>query len=212
MTKVKQQLQEDKDNRRQQQPEAEDSDGSQETVDCIENKNNKRGRNEICTPDNDSLCGRASLDGLTAEERLVLTRERNRDHSRKSRIRKKAFIEGMKKQVDDLKIFQMLAEDAGDLISIHFGNEQATVHFAGTSFQRELGHDPASLQGMPFFNIIHKDDATAVRAAVQKARICSDASKCSFQIQHASGHYLRAEASLRILPSLHIAVITRLID
>jgi hypothetical protein len=211
MTKVQQQLQEDK-NRRQQQPEAEDSDGSQETVDCIDDKKNKRSRNEICTPDTDSLCGRTSLDGLTAEERLVLTRERNRDHSRKSRIRKKAFIEGMKKQVDDLKIFQMLAEDAGDLISILFGNEQATVKFAGSAFQRELGHDPASLQGMSFFKIIHDDDAKAVRAAVQKARICSDASKCSFQIQHASGHYLRAEASLRLLPSLHIAIITRLAD
>lgn len=33
------------------------------------------------------------------EERLKLNRERNRDHSRRSRERKKALVEGLKKQV-----------------------------------------------------------------------------------------------------------------
>lgn len=36
---------------------------------------------------------------LTPEEKLERSRIRNRDHSRKSRQRKKALVEGMKKQV-----------------------------------------------------------------------------------------------------------------
>lgn len=36
---------------------------------------------------------------LTPEEKLERSRVRNRDHSRKSRQRKKALVEGMKKQV-----------------------------------------------------------------------------------------------------------------
>lgn len=37
---------------------------------------------------------------LTPEEKLERSRIRNRDHSRKSRQRKKALVEGMKKQVN----------------------------------------------------------------------------------------------------------------
>lgn len=40
-----------------------------------------------------------SLQDLLPEERLRRSRERNRDHSRRSRERKKAFVEGLKKQV-----------------------------------------------------------------------------------------------------------------
>lgn len=36
---------------------------------------------------------------ISPEERLRKSRERNRDHSRRSRERKKAFLEGLKKQV-----------------------------------------------------------------------------------------------------------------
>lgn len=36
---------------------------------------------------------------MTPEEKLERSRVRNRDHSRKSRQRKKALVEGMKKQV-----------------------------------------------------------------------------------------------------------------
>ena len=44
-----------------------------------------------------------SLRDLTPEERLKLNRERNRDHSRRSRERKKAYVEGLKKQVRVVK-------------------------------------------------------------------------------------------------------------
>jgi hypothetical protein len=64
------------------------------------------------------------LAGLSAEERLTVTRERNRDHSRKSRQRKKAFINGLQKQVDDLGVFKLLVEQAGDPISMHTADDR----------------------------------------------------------------------------------------
>lgn len=45
------------------------------------------------------VCRREDDKTLTPEEKLERSRVRNRDHSRKSRQRKKALVEGMKKQV-----------------------------------------------------------------------------------------------------------------
>lgn len=45
------------------------------------------------------VCRRDDDKTLTPEEKLERSRVRNRDHSRKSRQRKKALVEGMKKQV-----------------------------------------------------------------------------------------------------------------
>lgn len=51
-----------------------------------------------------------SLQDLLPEERLRRSRERNRDHSRRSRERKKAFVEGLKKQVHWLVLASPVAE------------------------------------------------------------------------------------------------------
>ena len=51
-----------------------------------------------CVPWCGTLC-REDEKALTPEEKLERSRVRNRDHSRKSRQRKKALVEGMKKQV-----------------------------------------------------------------------------------------------------------------
>lgn len=47
----------------------------------------------------DSHLAACKKETITPEERLRKSRERNRDHSRRSRERKKAFVEGLKKQV-----------------------------------------------------------------------------------------------------------------
>ncbi|CAM9637614.1 unnamed protein product, partial [Laminaria digitata] len=100
------------------------------------------------------------------EERLKLNRERNRDHSRRSRERKKALVEGLKKQVSELGPYRLLVEEAHDLISAHSTDINAVFTFASGGFDRLLGMDPSGLLGVSFLELVDPNDSQEVLRSI----------------------------------------------
>lgn len=62
--------------------------------------------------------------GAPTDDKLSVTRERNRDHSRKSRLRKKEYITGLQRQVDDLGLYKLLVEQAADPICMNTADDR----------------------------------------------------------------------------------------
>lgn len=176
--------------------------------------------------------GRASS---KAEDRLTVTRERNRyawlpsrglhpsathsclslspthrDHSRKSRERKKFYIEGLKKQVEELSAYKMLVEQAGELVSMHNPDEHITFLYASPSFKHELGHEPTTLMGNPLLNLVSEEHRAVLTQQIQETLTYGKAPLTKFKIRHRFGQLMDAEASFRLLPARRIMLVSRL--
>lgn len=109
----------------QESTDEDDLSSHEDDEDCDDVGNRKRKLSISSTSSRGSSANGANL---TAEEKLCITRERNRDHSRKSRLRKKMFLEGLRRQVADLTAYRLLVEQATDLISLHSADEKVRVH------------------------------------------------------------------------------------
>ena len=59
-----------------------------------------------------------------------------RHHSRKSRQRKKVFVETLKQKVAELTIYKLMVEEAGDMVSMHRAEDKVSV--AGNGHKREV--------------------------------------------------------------------------
>lgn len=64
-----------------------------------------------------------NFENLSEDEKQALikeekSRERNRDHSRKSRLRKKEFVESLKHEVGQLQVYQQICEQCMDCIAL----------------------------------------------------------------------------------------------
>lgn len=71
----------------------------------------------------------AAQERLSVDEKLIKSRVRNRDHSRKSRQRKKAYVEGLQQEVEGLGLFKSLVEQCADPISVNTAdNRVGTVY------------------------------------------------------------------------------------
>ncbi|CAM9273459.1 unnamed protein product [Phaeothamnion confervicola] len=146
---------------------------------------------------------------LTAEEKLDRSRERNRDHSRKSRQRKKVFIEGLQKQVKELGAYRMLVEQAHDLISMHSADDKAVFLYASSAYHRALGMDPQELIGLQLGLLVHPEDAAHVTQQLHNALVYGEVAQVRYRIRRSHKRAQSVETSFRLVPSRLIAV-TRL--
>lgn len=88
--------------------------------------NNKIGTNNLSS--NDKNCNRARRSNLTPDERARQNRDRNREHARNTRLRKKAYVEELKATLSAL----VTQRDAADLERRHASQrelEQREVRF-----------------------------------------------------------------------------------
>ncbi|CAM9889692.1 unnamed protein product [Ascophyllum nodosum] len=148
-----------------------------------------------------------SLRDLTPEERLKLNRERNRDHSRRSRERKKAYVEGLKKQVSELGAYRMLVEEAHDLISAHSTDVNAVFTFASGGFDRLLGMDPTELLGVSFLELVDPNDSQEVLRSVLATLRRGGIRQVQYRMRPPAGaHAAEVETSFRLVSTRLVAV------
>lgn len=145
-----------------------------------------------------------SFDNLNEEEKAALlkeekSRERNRDHSRKSRLRKKEFVENLKQENADLKIYRQICEQCMDLMALVTSEPSAVFLFTSSSYARVLGYQSHQLVTgkTSFLEHVHPDHMTEVRSIFQKFTTVGESYKFKFRIKAADGNYFNAETSAR---------------
>nr|CCA20678.1 conserved hypothetical protein [Albugo laibachii Nc14] len=158
---------------------------------------------------------------MKEEEKAALlkeekSRERNRDHSRKSRLRKKEFVENLKHEVQQLHIYQELCEQCSDLIAM-LSTEMPGYIFAyrSTAHARLLGYEMESIVigQSSFLDFVHSGDLSDVKRHFEALSGPRDFTIFTFRIKMANGSYLRAETSARPIginmeiPSVRILVV-----
>uniref|UniRef100_M4BWF2 PAS domain-containing protein n=1 Tax=Hyaloperonospora arabidopsidis (strain Emoy2) TaxID=559515 RepID=M4BWF2_HYAAE len=86
-----------------------------------------------------------NFDNLSEDEKQALikeekSRERNRDHSRKSRLRKKEFVESLKHEVGQLQVYQQICEQSMDCIALVVAEASAVFLYSSAAYTRVLGY------------------------------------------------------------------------
>lgn len=83
------------------------------------------------------------------------SRERNRDHSRKSRLRKKEFVESLKHDVNQLQIYQQICEQCCDLIALV--SQDAIFMYSSAAYSRVLGYQGHQIVAgqTSFLDLVH---------------------------------------------------------
>lgn len=104
----------------------------------------------------------AEFGNLNEDEKLALlkeakSRERNRDHSRKSRLRKKEFVESLKQEVAQLHMYREMCEQSPDLLALVAPEPAAVLLYTSSGYSRALGYQ--SHQLVPgqtsFLDLVH---------------------------------------------------------
>lgn len=83
------------------------------------------------TPSTNGASSTTSRETISPEERLRKSRERNRDHSRRSRERKKAFLEGLKKQAGAVEVAGVLFRFAWRVVG-RLGKDRFDLYLIAT--------------------------------------------------------------------------------
>ncbi|ETV98112.1 hypothetical protein H310_08856 [Aphanomyces invadans] len=128
------------------------------------------------------------------------SRERNRDHSRKSRLRKKAFVECLKTEVKQLQMYKDLCEQNADLIAMVSLDQDRRVTYMTASYTRVLGyHEKKALQDdLTFFDLVHPDDVAKVRSELNRVTKFQDILGVTYNAKHSKGMYWKGELNARM--------------
>ncbi|RLN54686.1 hypothetical protein BBJ28_00005806 [Nothophytophthora sp. Chile5] len=146
-----------------------------------------------------------NFESLSEDERQALlkeekSRERNRDHSRKSRLRKKEFVESLKHEVGQLQVYQQICEQCLDCIALVAAESSAIFLYSSAAYTRVLGYQPHQIVPgqTSFLDLVHPDNAQEVRAVFTKFSTLGETRRFQFRIKSMEGEYFRAETSARL--------------
>ncbi|KAI9906362.1 hypothetical protein PsorP6_002979 [Peronosclerospora sorghi] len=146
-----------------------------------------------------------NFDNLSEDEKQALikeekSRERNRDHSRKSRLRKKEFVESLKHEVGQLQVYQQICEQCMDCIALVVAEASAIFLFSNAAYTRVLGYQ--NHQIVPgqtsFLDMVHPDHVQEVRAVFTKLNALGETHRFKFRIKSMDGEYFEAETTARM--------------
>ncbi|KAF0690496.1 Aste57867_18121 [Aphanomyces stellatus] len=128
------------------------------------------------------------------------SRERNRDHSRKSRLRKKAFVECLKTEVKQLQMYKDLCEQNADLIAMVSLDQERKIMWLTGSYNRVLGFHEKKLMNeeISFFDLVHPDDVAKVRSELNRIAKYQDVYGVVYNTKHSKGTYWKGEMSARM--------------
>ncbi|KAH7460673.1 hypothetical protein PRIC1_006278 [Phytophthora ramorum] len=146
-----------------------------------------------------------NFDNLSEDEKQALikeekSRERNRDHSRKSRLRKKEFVESLKHEVGQLQVYQQICEQCMDCIALVAAEASAVFLFSSAAYTRVLGYQ--NHQIVPgqtsFLDMVHPDNVQEVRAVFTKLNTLGETHRFKFRIKSTDGEFFNAETTARL--------------
>lgn len=146
-----------------------------------------------------------NFENLSEDERQALikeekSRERNRDHSRKSRLRKKEFVESLKHEVGQLQVYQQICEQCQDCIALVGAEASAVFLYSSAAYTRVLGYQ--NHQIVPgqtsFLDMVHPDNVQEVRAVFTKLNTLGETHRFKFRIKSTDGEYFHAETTARL--------------
>ncbi|ETV68165.1 hypothetical protein H257_15894 [Aphanomyces astaci] len=128
------------------------------------------------------------------------SRERNRDHSRKSRLRKKAFVECLKTEVKQLQMYKDLCEQNADLIAMVSLDQDRKVTYLTASYNRVLGYHEKKVvhDDVSMFDLMHPDDVARVRSELNRVTKYQDILGVPYQPKHSKGMYWKGELNARM--------------
>ncbi|CAM9963811.1 unnamed protein product [Ectocarpus sp. 8 AP-2014] len=155
------------------------------------------------------------------DDKTRRSREKNRDHSRRSRERKKAQLEGLKQASIDLGPYRMLVEQAHDMISVHSADADAFFALASGAFYRQLGFEPTKMLGASLLDLVETKDVQAVVQAIMDTLSRGGIKQASFMhslpklVQYrmrppSAGDAVEVETSFR-MASRRLLAITRIV-
>lgn len=109
------------------------------------------------------------------------SRERNRDHSRKSRLRKKVFVENLKQEVKELRVYKQICEQCLDMIAVVSCDTRATITFANSSYTRLLGISIEHImeQHISFYDLIQVEDRHVAKNALSSIQTRGEHHGCT---------------------------------
>jgi PAS domain S-box-containing protein len=129
------------------------------------------------------------------------SRERNRDHSRKSRLRKKEFVENLKQEVQQLQIYQQICEQCVDLMALVTSESNPIILFASSSYARILGYH-TNQQIIPgkssFLEHVHPDQIQEIKSIFARFTTAGETRRFQFKIRSANGDFFIAETFARM--------------
>ncbi|CBN77046.1 conserved unknown protein [Ectocarpus siliculosus] len=145
------------------------------------------------------------------DDKTRRSREKNRDHSRRSRQRKKAQLEGLKQASIDLGPYRMLVEQAHDMISVHSADADAFFALASGAFYRQLGFEPTKMLGASLLDLVETKDVQAVVQAIMDTLSRGGIKQVQYRMRPPSdGDAVEVETSFR-MASRRLLAITRIV-
>lgn len=146
-----------------------------------------------------------NYENMSEDERAALlkeekSRERNRDHSRKSRLRKKEYVENLKQEVQQLQIYQQICEHSQDLIAMITADPKALFIYTSAAHARVIGFQTQHLVPgqTSFYDLVHPDHVADVRSILQRLENVGDSNRFRFRIKSVEGEYFDAETVVRM--------------
>ncbi|RLN06690.1 hypothetical protein BBJ28_00003026 [Nothophytophthora sp. Chile5] len=130
-----------------------------------------------------------NFESLSEDERQALlkeekSRERNRDHSRKSRLRKKEFVESLKHEVGQLQVYQQICEQCLDCIALVSAESSAIFLYSSAAYTRVLGYQPHQIVPgqTSFLDLVHPSMEGEYFRAETSARLAEKGVVCSTRV------------------------------
>mmetsp|Transcript_25805 Transcript_25805/g.57853 ORF Transcript_25805/g.57853 Transcript_25805/m.57853 type:complete len:389 (-) Transcript_25805:209-1375(-) len=137
---------------------------------------NERAADEDRDDDEAVQLRRKRVSDMSPEERLKWSRIQSRDHSRRSRQRRKQLEQDLRTEIEQLQSFRTLIEDSYQLVSIQSIDHAATFLYANSVFFRALNYVPQELIGVSIMDLAHPDDRTNLEQSLNKL-LLDDSSK-----------------------------------
>jgi len=114
---------------------------------------------------------RKRVSDMSPEERLKWSRMQSRDHSRRSRQRRKLLEQDLRTEIEQLQSFRTLIEDSYQLVSIQSIDHAATFLYANSVFFRALNYVPQELIGVPLQELAIEADRPVLAEALNRILI-----------------------------------------
>lgn len=107
---------------------------------------------------------RKRVSDMSPEERLKWSRMQSRDHSRRSRQRRKLLEEELRLEIEQLQSFRTLIEDSYQLVSIQSIDTTIQFLYANSVFFRALNYVPQDLIGISLLDTAHPNDRSSLQS------------------------------------------------
>lgn len=114
---------------------------------------------------------------MTAEEKLERRKMRARMYNRLSRRRREVLHNDLRIDVERMRAYKDIVDDAPDVMAIISPDIQSQVLYINKAVRHVLHTEPSRLLGISFWDIVHAEDKTALFKALTAVTIFKSARK-----------------------------------